>query len=251
MSNQENSEWQGGRLSWMRTFFCGAHERRRGGSVCLEKGSRKGYNFTATSFKISPPRVLKIYMANFRKLIIGTLILVGTGAVWAGLASKKTTSALHLPWTADVLERKVESTIHHSLTNSLFEIKRVIDGDTIELENGERVRYIGMDTPETADPRKPVQCFGREASRKNKELVEGQKVRLEKDVSERDKYGRWLRYVWVGNVFINLELVKQGFAYAYSYPPDIKYQEQFRQAEQDARRAKLGLWSACPSRAGR
>jgi len=127
----------------------------------------------------------------------------------------------------------------------LVKVTRVIDGDTVEIEGGERIRYIGIDTPETVDPRKPVQCFGVEASNKNKELVEGKEIRLEKDITDRDKYNRLLRYVWVGDTFINLELVKQGFAYSYSYPPDIKYQDQFVNAQQEAREAKRGLWDTC------
>lgn len=127
-----------------------------------------------------------------------------------------------------------------------YKVARVIDGDTIEIEGGERVRYIGIDTPETVDPRKPVQCFGREASNKNKELAEGKTVRLEKDITDRDKYNRLLRYVYAGDAFINLELVKQGFAYSYSYPPDIKYQDQIVAAQQEAEKNKNGLWNACP-----
>jgi len=129
----------------------------------------------------------------------------------------------------------------------LVKVIRVIDGDTIEIEGGERVRYIGIDTPETVDPRKPVQCFGVEAFNKNKELVEGKMVRLRKDITDRDKYNRLLRYVWVGDAFINLELVKQGFAYSYSYPPDVKYQDQFVKAQQEARESKRGLWNSCPA----
>lgn len=127
-----------------------------------------------------------------------------------------------------------------------YKVARVIDGDTIEIEGGERVRYIGIDTPETVDPRKPVQCFGVEASNKNKELAEGKTVRLEKDTTDRDKYKRLLRYVYVGDDFINLELVKQGFAYSYSYPPDIKYQKEIVAAQQEAEKSKSGLWNACP-----
>jgi micrococcal nuclease len=127
-----------------------------------------------------------------------------------------------------------------------FEVTRVVDGDTIEIEGGERVRYIGIDTPETVDPRKPVQCFGVEASNKNKELVGGKTVRLEKDTTDRDKYKRLLRYVYAGDTFINLELVRQGFAYSYSYPPDIKYQEQIVAAQKEAENSKNGLWIACP-----
>src|SRR3990167_3408922 len=81
-------------------------------------------------------------------------------------------------------------------TNTVL-VTRVIDGDTIEIEGGQKVRYIGIDTPETVDPRKPVQCFGVEASNKNKELVSGKRDRLEKDVSETDKYGRLLRYIYI------------------------------------------------------
>ncbi len=129
-------------------------------------------------------------------------------------------------------------------------VKRVIDGDTIELSNGEKVRYVGIDTPESVDPRKPVQCFGVEASKRNKELVEGKAVRLEKDISDRDRYGRLLRFVYIDNVFINLELVKQGYAHAYDYPPDISKAELFRQAEAEARTAGRGLWSGCPTLSG-
>lgn len=127
-----------------------------------------------------------------------------------------------------------------------FVATRVIDGDTIELENGQKVRYIGIDTPETVDPRKPVQCFGVEAKNRNKELVEGKQVRLEKDISETDKYGRLVRYVYVGDTFINLALVQEGFASSYTYPPDVKYQNQFIEAERIAREQKKGLWGSCP-----
>ena len=131
--------------------------------------------------------------------------------------------------------------------DDLVKIVRAIDGDTIELENGQTVRYIGIDTPETVDPRKPVECFGVEASLKNKELVEGKMAWLEKDVSDRDNYGRLLRYVWVEDSLINLKLAEEGFAYASTYPPDVKYQSQFVQAQQEAQGANRGLWSACPA----
>ena len=119
-------------------------------------------------------------------------------------------------------------------SDDTWKVSRVVDGDTIKLENGETVRYIGIDTPETVDPRKPVQCFGKEASGKNRELVEGREVRLVKDISETDKYKRILRYVYIGDVFVNDYLVRNGYAHASSYPPDVKYQDQFREAEQEA-----------------
>lgn len=132
-----------------------------------------------------------------------------------------------------------------TLSFSTSRVIRVVDGDTIELENRQKVRYIGIDTPEVKDPRKPVQCFGEKASEKNKELVEGRVVRLEKDVSETDRFGRLLRYVYVGDVFVNDYLVRNGYAHSATFPPDITYQEQFRQAEEEARSKKRGLWDAC------
>lgn len=119
-------------------------------------------------------------------------------------------------------------------------VSRVIDGDTIELASGERVRYIGVNTPEITKGKN--ECFGREAFQKNQELVAGQSVRLEKDVSETDQYGRWLRYVWVNDVMINEYLVASGYAQVATYPPDVKYQSVFLAAQQTARENKQGLW---------
>lgn len=101
-----------------------------------------------------------------------------------------------------------------------FRVARVIDVDTIEIEGGERVRYIGMDTPESVTPGKPVQCFGKEASDENRSLVEGKMVRLGKDMTDRDRYGRLLRHVFVGDMSVNLELVALGFARADAFPSD-------------------------------
>jgi len=132
------------------------------------------------------------------------------------------------------------------LPRNFFKVKRVIDGDTILLENGLKVRYIGINTPESVDPRRPIQCFGQEASKRNKEIVEGKIVRLEKDVEDKDKYGRLLRYVFLPNgAFINYELVKQGYGSVYTFPPNVKYVNKFRQAEQFARGNKIGLWLKC------
>lgn len=127
----------------------------------------------------------------------------------------------------------------------LFLVRRVIDGDTIELSNGTRVRYIGIDTPESVYPASEIECYGKEASNKNKELVEGKYVKLEKDVSEIDRYGRLLRYVWVGDIFVNDYLVREGYAYIYTYPPDVKYSGQFLDARREARRLAKGLWGGC------
>lgn len=123
----------------------------------------------------------------------------------------------------------------------------VIDGDTIKIEGGEVVRYIGVNTPETVAPNKPVECFGKEASAKNKELVLGKTVELEKDVSRRDRYGRLLRFIWIGDTMINEVLVREGFAQVNTYPPDVKYQARFVEAQRLAVEEKKGLWSGeCP-----
>lgn len=123
-------------------------------------------------------------------------------------------------------------------------INRVIDGDTIQLEDGSRVRYIGINTPETKDPRRPVEFMGKEAYQFNKKLVEGKNVRLEFDVQQRDEYGRLLAYVYVGDTFVNAELVKQGYAQASTYPPNIKYAELFQKLEKEARENGRGLWAS-------
>jgi micrococcal nuclease len=123
---------------------------------------------------------------------------------------------------------------------------KVVDGDTIVVKIGldeYKVRYIGIDTPETVDPNRPVGYFGKEASQKNTELVLGRDVRLEKDVSDTDKYGRLLRYVYVGDVMINKELLRLGYAKVATYPPDVKYVTVFLNAEREARDNGRGLWS--------
>jgi len=128
-------------------------------------------------------------------------------------------------------------------------VTRAVDGDTIEIEGGQRIRYIGINAPESVYPAKEIECYGREAANKNKELVEGKRVKLEKDISEIDKYGRLLRYVWVGDIFVNDYLIRQGYAYAVTLPPDVKYSSQFIQAQQEARENSRGLWAGCQEEA--
>jgi micrococcal nuclease len=130
-------------------------------------------------------------------------------------------------------------------TKQMVKVIKVIDGDTLEIEGGQKVRYIGIDTPETKHPTKGVQCFGKQAFEKNKELVEGKEVIMEKDVSETDRYGRLLRFIYVDGVFINDYLVRQGYAHAITFPPDVKLADQFKAAEQEARENNRGLWSLC------
>lgn len=108
-----------------------------------------------------------------------------------------------------------------------------------------RVRLIGIDTPETVAPRRGVQCFGPEASRRTREYVEGRWAWLERDLSQTDRCGRALRYVWVDGGLLNAQLVYEGYASARSYPPDVKYADCFREMERSARDAGRGFWSGC------
>jgi micrococcal nuclease len=127
-------------------------------------------------------------------------------------------------------------------------VARVIDGDTIVVQGVGTVRLIGVDTPETVDPRLPVQPFGREAAAFTRGLVQGKAVRLEYDGSKRDKYNRVLAYVYLPDgTFLNAEIIKQGFGHAYtSYP--FRHLEAFRRLEREARAAERGLWAG-PQRA--
>lgn len=128
-------------------------------------------------------------------------------------------------------------------------VLRVIDGDTIvaNLEGrDEKVRYIGMNTPEVHHPRKGEQPGGREAAAVNRRLVEGQTVRLEFDVQPRDRYGRLLAYVYVGTLMVNAELVRLGYAQVATYPPNVRYQDLFLRLQRDAREAGRGLWKGPP-----
>jgi len=122
-------------------------------------------------------------------------------------------------------------------------VTRVIDGDTIELANGEKVRYIGVDTPELHHPQKEVEYYAQEAYGANRRLVEGKRVRLELDVEERDRYGRILAYVYVDDLMVNEWLVANGYARVATFPPNVKYAERFLQLEREARQAKVGLWA--------
>ena len=128
------------------------------------------------------------------------------------------------------------------------QVVRVIDGDTIDVViDGVqfRVRYIGVDTPETHHPSRGVEPFGFEATEANRALVEGKTVYLEKDISETDRYGRLLRYVWLADGrMVNEVLTAEGYAQVSTYPPDVKYQEAFLTAQREARDQGRGLWSA-------
>jgi len=124
----------------------------------------------------------------------------------------------------------------------IYKVKRVIDGDTLLLVNGERVRLIGVDTPETKHPQKPVQYFGREAYLFTKKMIDGKEARLEFERQKRDRYGRLLAYIYLSDgTFLNAEIIKQGYGFAYTKFP-FKYMGEFRRYEREARENRKGLW---------
>ena len=127
-------------------------------------------------------------------------------------------------------------------------VTRVVDGDTVEVQldgETEDVRYIGVDTPETVKPGAPVDCFGPQASDFNHRLVERRRVRLVFGVERRDRYGRLLAYVYLGNRFVNAELLRRGLAETLTIPPNDRFAARFERLEIAAARAGRGLWGAC------
>lgn len=149
--------------------------------------------------------------------------------------------------TTSVKNEIAEDVVENKRT--LYPVVRVIDGDTIVINKdgvNESVRLIGIDTPETVHSTKPIQCFGIEASKKTKEWLEGAQVELivDEGEGERDKYRRLLGYIYrEDGMFINLELIKQGFAYEYTYEEPYRYQAEFIAAETFAIGEKRGLWA--------
>lgn len=184
-------------------------------------------------------------------LIITSPISIGWAGGITGSSSSPQSSQQELAQTQvspspEVIGEQTQATtapqvIKPTSSSSMPQAKvvRIIDGDTIEIESGQRIRYIGIDTPETGG------CHATQSTNKNKELVEGKTISLEKDISETDRYGRLLRYVYVGNTLVNEILVKEGYAQVYTYPPDVKYNERFLAAQKEARDNKIGLWSSC------
>lgn len=177
------------------------------------------------------------------------VITTGTALIWFAYHGNNVAPG-QTPAPSPVQLNEFTDSAALGIENYQVLVTKVIDGDTVELENGSKVRLLGIDTPETKDTRKPVECFGKQASNETKNLLEGKMVLLEKDLSETDKYGRLLRYIFLPlsdgkSLFVNDYLIREGFAKALNYPPDVKYDDQFRQAEQEAKIGKKGLWGKC------
>lgn len=131
------------------------------------------------------------------------------------------------------------------LTAGTVKVVTVVDGDTIVISGGEKVRYAGLNTPETHHPDKLPEYCGREASEANRRLVAGKTVRLEYDERQRDKYGRLLAYVYVDGLFVNAELIRQGYAQVSTYKDTQRHHKEFERLQRQAIAARRGLWGGC------
>lgn len=121
-----------------------------------------------------------------------------------------------------------------------YEVSQIIDGDTIRLSTGEKVRLIGINAPERDQP------YYDAATQKLIELIGDNRITLKKDVTDKDQYGRLLRYVYANEKFVNLEMVKQGYAISYPFPPNTKYLDKFEVAQEEARNSQIGIWALSP-----
>jgi len=207
---------------------------------------------------VRPVRPSRAIAVRLVALVVAWLALAGCGA-----PAVPSSATAGIRPTAEPTGSSVRPTPSAASSRSAFrptgptqtaEVIRVVDGDTIVVRLGgrdQRLRYIGMDTPETKKPDTPVQWMGPEASRANTALVKGRTVVLEKDVSETDRFGRLLRYVWLVDgdrwTLVDLELVRRGFAQVETDPPDVKYADRFVAAQRSAREAGIGLWGPRPS----
>jgi len=181
-------------------------------------------------------------MGSWLKKMRLQLAYMGAGLVLAALGL-----LLYGP-SFDVLDVKESSTPLDASTEMEAVVERVIDGDTIELSNGMRVRYIGVDTPEIRQhingqwTYRP-QRLAEEARAFNQSLVEGKKIRLEYDEERADRYHRELAYVFVGDLFVNAEMIRSGYARVFIHSPNLKYSSLFLKLQQQAKNQQKGVWS--------
>ena len=137
------------------------------------------------------------------------------------------------------LKNKTASPVYQG---KMATVVRVVDGDTIVLESGERVRYIGVDAPESRHLRMPIEPFAVEAAEFNRKMVEGKQVYLITDEEPEDRYGRLLAYIFVGDVFVNARLVSEGYARERAYPPNVRFKPLFVSLQKEAIGARKGIW---------
>lgn len=184
-----------------------------------------------------------------KSLFIGVIFILGIAAGFAisrvgveDKASDRITGepAVFSPGPAVLGEEQERNKVFLRIKDfSSEKVSKIIDGDTFVLESGQIVRLVGIDAPEKND------CFATESGDELIKLIGGRGVKLVRDVSEVDRYSRLLRYVWIDQLMVNQELVRLGFAKAFPYPPDVKYQDLFSKAEQEAKENQRGLWGSC------
>lgn len=172
---------------------------------------------------------------RFKNYLPG-MVLFGLLLVISGMFLIEGNQKLPIPTREEIPLQTLELRVEDDGESDYFFVKRIIDGDTIEVSDATRVRYIGIDTPETGD------CRGEGAKMVNESLVGGKKIKLEDDIEKLDKYGRRLAYVWVDGLFVNEELVKRGVATVITYPPNVRYVDRFLEAQQEAKEERLGIW---------
>lgn len=172
--------------------------------------------------------------ANFLKIFLFAFF-IGTYLYFLSFYLTSSSTSQPLPLSVEKIE----------LIKSTEKVVRIIDGDTLEIEGGVKVRLIGIDTPEMKNKNKTIDCFAAEAKKKAEGLLMNKDVVLEKDVSETDRYGRLLRYVYLDGEMINDKLVKEGYAKMATFPPDVKNAKVFLASEKFARENQSGLWQAC------
>lgn len=183
-----------------------------------------------------------------RSLFRFAATVIGAGALGCGLLFGRGGLPDELASPASAIESGSSVTMPAAVPGP-FQVTKVVDGDTIWVDrSGQRVkvRLIGLNTPETKDPRVGVQCYGKEASQRATQLLEGQSVYLEPDNTQdgTDRYGRELAYVWTPTgTLVNLAMIRDGFGHEYTYDVPYRYQRQFRAAEAEARANGRGLWS--------
>lgn len=184
---------------------------------------------------------------------IALFFLLGIFFIFSGVLINSNSKIVSTKTTEAPPSPKVTSPSVSSPPSMLMsaQVLRVIDGDTIDVfinAKKERVRLIGMDTPEAVDHGKPIQCFGPESQDEAKKVLNGQQIRLEPDSSqgEKDKYQRSLYYIFLADgTNFNELMIRKGFAREYTYKTAYKYQKEFKLAQQEAQKEKLGLWSSC------
>lgn len=177
------------------------------------------------------------------RIFFAGILSIFAFALWAITTPHPNTPKTSATYAPILTQESAQTTLPSPTTGETALVTRIVDGDTIELQDGTRVRYIGINTPEVYPTR---ECYGNEATDFNTELVLNKTVQLVKDVSNTDKYDRLLRYVYLPDgTFVNEVLVRQGYAHAVAYPPDTTQQTLLKSAQQEARENNRGLWSVC------